>query len=78
MTEKQLKKQREKAEYEKQKLNGADEKTSYPWLASIQLYNKDAKYSILYPIYNVIAPLKKSLPNSTIIITSSVLSKPEN
>lgn len=85
MTEKQLNKLKEKAEYERQKteeqkLNtdksvAAAEMSSYPKLANSIRKNK---YILLYPIYDVTAPLKKDLPKITLTITSAVLYKPEN
>ena len=85
MTEKQLNKLKEKAEYERQKteeqkLNtdksvAAAEMSSYPKLANSIRKNK---YILLYPIYDVTAPFKKDLPKITLTITSSVLYKPEN
>lgn len=85
MTEKQLNKLKEKAEYERQKteeqkLNtdksvAAAEMSSYPKLANSIRKNK---YILLYPIYDVTAPLKKDLPKITLTIASSVLYKPEN
>lgn len=85
MTEKQLNKLKEKAEYERQKteeqkLNtdksvAAAEMSSYPKLANSIRKNK---YILLYPIYDVTAPLKKDLPKITLTIASAVLYKPEN
>lgn len=85
MTEKQLNKLKEKAEYERQKteeqkLNtdksvAAAEMSSYPKLANSIRKNK---YILLYPIYDVTAPLKKDLPKITLTITSAILSKPES
>ena len=85
MTEKQLKKLKEKAEYERQKTDeqklntdksvAAAEMSSYPKLANSIRKNK---YILLYPIYDVTAPLKKDLPKITLTITSAVLYKPEN
>lgn len=80
MTEKQKQKLKEKAEYEKlkaekQKLNTAAEMSSYPKLANSIRKNK---YILLYPIYDVTAPLKKDLPKITITITSAVLCKQES
>lgn len=85
MTEKQLNKLKEKAEYERQKteeqkLNtdksvAAAEMSSYPKLANSIRKNK---YILLYPIYDVTAPLKKDLPKITLTIASAILSKPEN
>ena len=83
--EKQLNKLKEKAEYERQKteeqkLNtdksvAAAEMSSYPKLANSIRKNK---YILLYPIYDVTAPLKKDLPKITLTIASAVLYKPEN
>lgn len=85
MTEKQKQKLKEKAEYEKlkaekQKLNtdksvAAAEMSSYPKLANSIRKNK---YILLYPIYDVTAPLKKDLPKITLTIASAILSKPES
>lgn len=85
MTEKQLNKLKEKAEYERQKteeqkLNtdksvAAAEMSSYPKLANSIRKNK---YILLYPIYDVTAPLKKDLPKITLTIASAILSKPES
>lgn len=85
MTEKQKQKLKEKAEYErqkaeKQKLNTdesvtAAEMSSYPKLANSIRKNK---YILLYPIYDVTAPLKKDLPKITLTIASAILSKPES
>lgn len=85
MTEKQLKKLKEKAEYERQKaeeqkLNTdesvtAAETSSYPSLANSLRTNK---YKIFYPIHDVTSPLRKSLLNLSITITSAVLCKQEN
>lgn len=85
MTEKQLNKLKEKAEYErqkteKQKLNtdksvAAAEMSSYPKLANSIRKNK---YILLYPIYDVTAPLKKDLPKITLTIASAILSKTES
>lgn len=80
MTEKQKQKLKEKAEYErqkaeKQKLNTAAEMSSYPKLANSIRKNK---YILLYPIYDVTAPLKKDLPKITLTIASAILYKPEN
>ena len=49
--------------------------SSYPKLANSIRKNK---YILLYPIYDVTAPLKKDLPKITLTIASSVLYKPEN
>lgn len=85
MTEKQLNKLKEKAEYERQKteeqmLNtdksvAAAEMSSYPKLANSIRKNK---YILLYPIYDVTAPLKKDLPKITLTIASAILSKTES
>lgn len=85
MTEKQLNKLKEKAEYERQKteeqkLNtdksvAAAEMSSYPKLANSMRKNK---YILLYPIYDVTAPLKKDLPKITLTIASAILSKTES
>lgn len=80
MTEKQLNKLKEKAEYERQKaeeqkLNTAAEMSSYPKLANSIRKNK---YILLYPIYDVTAPLKKDLPKITLTIASAILSKTES
>lgn len=85
MTEKQKQKLKEKAEYEKlkaeeQKLNtdksvAAAEMSSYPKLANSIRKNK---YILLYPIYDVTAPLKKDLPKITLTIASAILSKTES
>ena len=85
MTEKQLNKLTEKAEYERQKteeqkLNtdksvAAAEMSSYPKLANSIRKNK---YILLYPIYDVTAPLKKDLPKITLTIASAILSKTES
>lgn len=79
MTEKQLKKLKEKAEYEKlkaeeQKLN-TDEISSYQVLTNSL---RTRKYILFYPIHDVTAPLKKDLPQINITITSAILSKPES
>ena len=79
MTEKQLKKLKEKAEYERQKaeeqkLNNA-ETSSYPMLTN---FLRTRKYILFYPIHDVTAPLKKDLPQINITITSAVLCKQEN
>ena len=79
MTEKQLNKLKEKAEYErqkaeKQKLNDA-EISSYQVLTNSL---RTRKYILLYPIYDVTAPLKKDLPKITLTIASAILSKPES
>ena len=85
ITEKQKQKLKEKAEYErqkaeKQKLNtdksvAAAEMSSYPKLANSIRKNK---YILLYPIYDVTAPLKKDLPKITLTIASAILSKTES
>lgn len=85
MTEKQLNKLKEKAEYERQKteeqkLNtdksvAAAEMSLYPKLANSIRKNK---YILLYPIYDVTAPLKKDLPKITLTIASAILSKTES
>ena len=85
MTEKQLNKLKEKAEYERQKteeqkLNtdksvAAAEMSSYPKLANSIRKNK---YILLYPIYDVTAPLKTDLPKITLTIASAILSKTES
>ena len=79
MTEKQKQKLKEKAEYEKlkaekQKLN-TDEISSYQVLTNSL---RTRKYILLYPIYDVTAPLKKDLPKITLTIASAILSKPES
>lgn len=85
ITEKQKQKLKEKAEYERQKteeqkLNtdksvAAAEMSSYPKLANSIRKNK---YILLYPIYDVTAPLKKDLPKITLTIASAILSKTES
>ena len=79
MTEKQLKKLKEKAEYERQKAEeqklNTDEISSYQVLTNSL---RTRKYILFYPIHNVTAPLKKDLPQINITITSAVLSKPES
>ncbi len=79
MTEKQLKKLKEKAEYEKlkaeeQKLN-TDEISSYQVLTNSL---RTRKYILFYPIHDVTAPLKKDLLQINITIASAILSKPES
>ena len=85
ITEKQKQKLKEKTEYERQKteeqkLNtdksvAAAEMSSYPKLANSIRKNK---YILLYPIYDVTAPLKKDLPKITLTIASAILSKTES
>ena len=85
MTEKQLNKLKEKAEYERQKTEEqkpntdesvtAAEMSSYPKLTNSL---RTRKYILFYPIHDVTAPLKKDLPQINITITSAVLSKPES
>lgn len=79
MTEKQLKKLKEKAEYERQKaeeqkLNTA-ETSSYPMLTN---FLRTRKYILFYPIHDVTAPMRKDSSKLSITITSAVLYKPEN
>lgn len=79
MTEKQLKKLKEKAEYERQKAEeqklNTDEISSYQVLTNSL---RTRKYILFYPIHDVTAPLKKDSPKIAITITSAVLYKPEN
>lgn len=79
MTEKQLKKLKEKAEYERQKAEeqklNTDEISSYQVLTNSL---RTRKYILFYPIHDVTAPLKKDLPQINITITSAILSKPES
>lgn len=79
MTEKQLKKQREKAEYERQKTEeqklNTDEISSYQVLTNSL---RTRKYILFYPIHDVTAPLKKDLPKITLTIASAILSKTES
>lgn len=79
MTEKQMQKLKEKAEYERQKaeeqkLNSAE--TSSPQVLTNSLRTR--KYKIFYPIHDVTSPLRKNLPNLTITISSVVLCKSES
>ena len=79
MTEKQLNKLKEKAEYERQKTEeqklNTDEISSYQVLTNSL---RTRKYILFYPIHDVTAPLKKDLPQINITITSAILYKPEN
>lgn len=79
MTEKQLNKLKEKAEYERQKAEeqklNTDEISSYQVLTNSL---RTRKYILFYPIHDVTAPLKKDLPQINITITSAILSKPES
>lgn len=80
MTEKQLKKLKEKAEYERQKaeeqkLNGVTE------VSSSQVFTnplRTRKYILFYPIHDVTAMPKKDSPKIAITIISTVLYKHEN
>ena len=75
-----LKAEEQKLKAEEQKLNtdksvAAAEMSSYPKLANSIRKNK---YILLYPIYDVTAPLKKDLPKITLTIASAILSKTES